>query len=107
MRYGKDGRRAPREPHDSALELLDDEGRLLSGAHRLIDVSAAGLSFSTVRVFRKGAQIRGRIRIYERGVFEFEGRVVRLKERFNSNLYGVAFDSVKGRLPPAPDLRAQ
>jgi hypothetical protein len=93
-------RRSPRTPHDSALELLDDEGRLLAGAQRLIDVSALGLSFSTTRVFRKGAKIRGRIRIYERGAFEFEGRVVRLKERSNSNLYGVAFDSIKGRLPP-------
>ena len=100
MRYGKDARRSPRSPHDSALELLDDEGRLLPGAQRLIDVSAAGLSFSTIRVFKKGARIRGRVRIYEQGTFEFEGRVVRLKERSNSNLYGVAFDSVKGRLPP-------
>lgn len=93
-------RRSPRTPHDSVLELLDDDGRLLAGAQRLIDASALGLSFSTTRAFRKGAKIRGRVRLYDAGAFEFTGRVVRLKERSNSNLYGVAFDTVKGRLPP-------
>jgi hypothetical protein len=91
----KEARRAPRLPHDSVLELYDQEGRLTPGALKLIDVSSVGASFSTTRAFAKGAKIRGRARLLGVGVLEISGRIVRLKERTNSTLYAVEFDSVK------------
>ena len=97
MRTAKEERRAPRVPHDSVLELFDAEGRLMAEALKLVDVSSLGASFSTTRLFAKGAKIRGRLRLLNFGVLEIEGRVVRLKERTNSTLYGVRFDSVKAR----------
>lgn len=91
----KDTRRSPRVRHDSVLELYDEEGRLAAGAATLVDVSSVGISFTTTRAFAKGAQVRGRLRLLDAGVLEITGRVVRLKERTNSTLYGVEFDSVR------------
>jgi len=91
----KETRRSPRVPHDSVLELYDAEGRLTAGGVTLVDVSAVGASFTTTRVFVKGEKVRGRLRLLDAGVLEVAGRVVRLKERTNSTLYGVEFDSVR------------
>jgi hypothetical protein len=91
----KEARRAPRIPHDSVLELYDQEGRLTADALKLIDVSSVGASFSTTRAFAKGAKIRGRVRLLDVGVLEISGRIVRFRERSNSTLYAVEFDSVK------------
>lgn len=93
--FPKDARRSPRVRHDSVLELLDDQGRVTGVALKLSDVSSVGASFSTPRKFTKGAKLRGRMRILGVGVLEFTGRIVRIKERENSTLYGVEFDSVK------------
>ena len=95
MRMAKEARRSPRTPHDSVLELYDAEGRLLADVLKLVDVSTVGASFSTTRTFAKGAKIRGRLRLLGVGVLEIAGRIVRLKERTNSNLYGLESDSVK------------
>jgi hypothetical protein len=92
--FPKDGRRGARVRHDSVLELLDDEGRPAAGALKLFDVSSVGASFSTTRKFAKGEKLCGRLRILGAGVLEFTGRIVRFKERENSTLYGVEFDSV-------------
>lgn len=92
--FPKDGRRAPRAPHDSVLELFDEDGRLAAAVLRLHDVSSVGASFSTTRAFSKGQVLRGRMRLLGVGVLEFTGRVVRFKERENSTLYGVEFDTV-------------
>jgi hypothetical protein len=67
----------------------------MAGVLRLSDVSSVGASFSTVRTFAKGTRIRGRLRLLGIGVLEITGRIVRFKERTNSTLYGVEFDSVK------------
>lgn len=91
-------RRAPRAAHDSVLEFRDGEGRLTGETARLADFSARGARFSTPRAYAKGARVRGRIRLLERGVFEVTGRVVRLRERENFTLYGVEFDSCR-RVP--------
>jgi hypothetical protein len=90
-------RRAPREPHDSVLEFRDGEGRLTGETARLADFSARGARFASPRAFSKGARVRGRVRLFERGVFEVTGRVVRLRERENFTFYGVEFDSVRAR----------
>ncbi|MFI5347111.1 MAG: PilZ domain-containing protein [Elusimicrobiota bacterium] len=93
-RSGKDSRRAPRIPHDSLLELYDDAGGIQDAALKLVDVSAVGASFTTTRAFAKGAKIRGRVRLLNVGVMEIEGRIVRVKERTNTTLYAVEFDSI-------------
>lgn len=97
--YRKDARRAPREPHDSVLELLDDKGVKPFGDARLVDVSSLGVSFTSTRLLAKGAAIRARLRLLEAGVLEFKGTVVRVKERSNCTLYAVKFDSVRGKRP--------
>ena len=89
----KENRRAARTRHDSVLEFYDDAGCLLTGVMRLIDVSSTGASFATTSVLAKGARIRGRLRLLGVGVLDVTGRVVRVKERNNDILYGVAFDS--------------
>ncbi|MCR4295286.1 MAG: PilZ domain-containing protein [Elusimicrobia bacterium] len=98
-RYAKEARRAPREPHDSVLEILDDAGHKPFGDARLVDVSSLGVSFTSTRVFPKGAAIRARLRLLDAGVLEFKGTVVRVKERSNCMLYAVKFDSVRGKRP--------
>ena len=94
-RLAKETRRAPRVRHDSVLELYDEEGRLTVDVLTLVDVSSVGASFSTTHPFAKGAKIRGRLRLLDAGVLEIEGRVVRFKERTNSTLYAMEFDSVR------------
>jgi PilZ domain-containing protein len=96
----KEARRSKRTPHDSVLELFDKDGRLLAGVQQLVDVSAVGVSFIATHAFRKGDVVHGRLRLLETGVLEITGRVVRLKERSNSTLYAIEFESVKGRRPP-------
>jgi hypothetical protein len=95
---GKESRRAPRTPHDSVLELHDENGRLMEGTLKLFDVSASGASFSTTKKFAKGARIRGRMRLLGKGAVEITGRIVRFKERENSTLYAVEFDAIEA--PP-------
>ena len=101
VRAFNDVRRGARTRHDSVLELYDGSGRLLADVMRLVDVSSVGVSFTSTLVFAKGAAIRGRLRLLGAGVLEIAGRVVRVKERTNSVLYGVEFDSVKALRPRA------
>lgn len=95
-RPAKDTRRGIRVRHDSVMELLDADGRLLAGVLTLSDVSSVGASFTTTRTFAKGDAVRGRIRLLRTGVLEIVGRVVRVKEKSNSTLYAVEFESVRG-----------
>lgn len=88
-------RAASRARHDSVLELYDASGRLLERSVRLVDVSATGARLTTTAVLRKGGEVRGRLRLLKEGVKEFGGRVLWVKERTNSNLYGIAFDWVR------------
>lgn len=81
------------------LELYDASGRLLEQSVRLVDVSATGARLSTTAVLRKGAALRGRLRLLKEGVKEFGGRVLWVKERPNHNLYGVAFDWLRAAAP--------
>jgi hypothetical protein len=92
-------RRSPRVRHDSVLEILDDSGRLLDGVARIIDVSSVGVCFSTTHRFAKGEKITARLRLMDAGVLQITGRVIRVKEKTNSTVYAVEFDSVKDARP--------
>lgn len=91
-----DKRRAPRTRHDSALELFNEQGRLLpAGVQTLVDISDTGASFTSTRDLAKGARIRGRVRRFGRPPLDFTGRIVRRREhptRANATLYAVEFD---------------
>ena len=95
----KDARRGPRSRHDSVLEILDETGGVLLDIVRLVDVSSVGLSFATTHVFAKGSVIHARLRLLNAGVLTIMGRVVRVKEKTNSTLYPVEFESVRGVRP--------
>lgn len=92
----KESRRSSRHRHDSTLEILGATGGASVGVARLVDVSAGGASFVTTAVFVRGASLRGRIRLLGAGVLEFAGRIVRVKEKTNSTLYAVEFETVRG-----------
>lgn len=98
-KFTKEARRASRYPHDSVLEIIDDSDGMPGEVARLVDVSSLGVSFTTVRVFAKGAPIRARMRLLNTGVLEIKGTVVRIKEKANCTLYGVKYDSVRGSRP--------
>jgi hypothetical protein len=91
----REARRSPRYPHDSVLELIDETGALMTGVETLVDVSSVGASFTTTRPFKRGASIHARLRLLGVGVLEITGRIVRMKEKSNTTLYAVEFDSVK------------
>ncbi|OGS42024.1 MAG: hypothetical protein A2506_09815 [Elusimicrobia bacterium RIFOXYD12_FULL_66_9] len=97
----KEARRGARYRHDSVLEILDESGESIVDIVRLVDVSSVGASFSTAHRFAKGATIRGRLRLLSAGVLKITGRVVRVKERSNSTLYAIEFESVRGVRPPS------
>jgi hypothetical protein len=96
-KFSKEARRATRYPHDSLLEILGDGGVGPADVVRLIDVSSSGASFSTTRMFTKGAPIHARLRLLNTGALEISGTVVRIKEKTNYTVYGVKFDPVRGR----------
>lgn len=95
-RMTKESRRALRHSHDSVLELLSGPYGARIDAARLLDVSAGGASFTTSLPLAKGERVRGRMRLLGAGVLEFVGVVVRIKEKKNSTLYAVEFESVRG-----------
>lgn len=95
-KYAKESRRASRYRHDSVLEIVGESSGAPVDAARLVDVSSGGVSFSTTRVYAKGARIRARMRLLDAGPLEFIGKVVRIKEKSNSTLYAVEFESVRG-----------
>lgn len=92
-RSAKESRRSPREPHDSVLEILSAAPGAPDDSARLVDASAGGVSFTSTRVFVKGARIRGRTRSLGAGVREFSGTIVRVTRRTNRVVYAVEFDA--------------
>lgn len=97
-----DKRRAPREKHDSVLDLFDEGGARVACVATLADVSASGASFRSTYPFAKGARVRARLRILGKGVLDISGRISRVKEYSNYTLYGVAFDAA-GAPPKASE----
>jgi Tfp pilus assembly protein PilZ len=92
---GKTYRSSNREPHDSVLEVFEKYGKRLAWSAKLINFSEGGASFATKRDLKKGQLIFARVRIPEKGVMEVIGKVVWIKEKTSTFVYGMKFDSVK------------
>ena len=88
-------RRAPRASHDSVLEIYDSGGHLIIGIGRLVNFSNVGVCFSSTKVLAKGQKVVARIRLLKEGALEVSARVVWMKKRPNSVLYGIEFDTVQ------------
>src|SRR5258706_2154813 len=91
----KEIRQASRSKHDSILEIFDTEGHLIVGIGRLVNYSNVGVCFSSTKILAKGDRLRARLRLLRDGTLEASARVVWVKKRPNSMLYGIAFDSIQ------------
>ena len=94
----RDNRRAPRDKHDSVIEILNAEGKFLASG-RLTDFSTLGASFSVVNPGALPEKFRARMRFLDKGVLEVEAKVVRVRKEKNATHYGIKFDSVKNVYP--------
>jgi hypothetical protein len=97
---GRDKRRAPRNNHNSVIEIFDVEGRV-AAAGRLIDYSSVGASFSVGDPVVMPESFRARLRFLDKGVIEVEARLVWTRRDRNITRYGIAFDSHKVVRRPA------
>ena len=88
-------RRAARSKHDSVLEIFDQEGHFIVGVGRLVDFSNVGVCFSSAKMLLKGDRLRARLRLLNAGALEVSARVVWVKKKLNTKLYGLEFDSVQ------------
>ncbi|MFA6435055.1 MAG: PilZ domain-containing protein [Elusimicrobiales bacterium] len=104
---GREKRRAPRQKHDSVLELCDGSGNFISTVGHLVDFSTAGVCFSSTQVLNTGDLIRGRLRLLKEGLMYISGRVIWSRRKLNTNLYGIRFDYIKGVRPGAWDKGGQ
>lgn len=95
---GKDKRRAPRNKHDSVIEIFDAEGKV-AATGRLVDFSTVGASFSVGDPVVMPEKFRARLRFIDKGVLEAEARVVRITREKNSTHYGIKFDSLRNIYP--------
>ena len=93
-----DKRRAPRDKHDSVIEIFDAEGKL-AVTGRLVDFSATGASFSLKNSIVIPEKFRARLRFLDKGVLEAEARVVRSSREQNSTRYGIKFENLKNIYP--------
>ena len=91
----KENRRAPRTGHDSVLEIYDAEGDLIIGIGRLVNFSNVGVCFTSTKLLTKGQKLCARIRLLKEGALEASARVVWVKKRPNSMVYGIEFDSIQ------------
>ena len=92
-RYLPEKRRAPREKHDTVLDLFDARGERVACVATLADISTTGASFRSTHTFAKGEPIRARLRILGKDVLDISGHIARIKEFNNYTQYGIAFDS--------------
>ena len=90
---GKDKRRAPRNRHNSVIEIFDVEGKVAASG-RLIDFSTVGASFSVGDPVVMPDKFRARLRFLDKGVLEAGARVVWTRRERNTTLYGIVFDSL-------------
>lgn len=91
----RENRRAPRHRHDSVLEIFDDSGHLIMGIGRLVNFSNVGACFSATKMFTKGQKLQARLRLLKEGRIEVAARVVWVRRRTNSILYGIEFEKQK------------
>jgi hypothetical protein len=90
----KEKRRSPRKRHDSVLEAFDDSGNLVAGIGRLVDFSTVGACFSSTKIFEKGSKLHVRLRLLNEGPLEIVSRIVWVRRKVNTFLYGIEFDKV-------------
>lgn len=95
---GRDKRQAPRDKHDSVIEILDAEGKFFTSG-RLSDFSTTGASFSVSGAAALPEKFRARLRLLGKGVLEVEASVVRAAREKNVTRYAVKFESVKTIYP--------
>ncbi|MBI3565743.1 MAG: PilZ domain-containing protein [Elusimicrobia bacterium] len=88
-------RRAARGRHDSVLELRGEDGRLLASVARLRDVSSSGARFVSTADFKRGARVRGRLRLFGTGALDVEGLIVWRRDLSNATAYGLRFETVR------------
>jgi len=96
---GKEKRRAPRDKHDSVIEIFNIEGKVAC-VGRLIDFSQAGASFLAGIPIVLPYKFRVRLRILNKGVLEARARVAWTRRQKNATRYGIVFDSLT-QIPPA------
>jgi hypothetical protein len=90
----KDNRRALRRRHNSVVEIYDDLGNSIAETGRLVDFSNVGACFSCQREFTVNTQLRLRLRLLREGRLYIRGRIVWVKKRTNTILYGIEFVNV-------------
>ncbi|OGR43680.1 MAG: hypothetical protein A2X35_08435 [Elusimicrobia bacterium GWA2_61_42] len=90
---GRDKRRAPRNKHNSVIEIFDVEGKVAASG-RLIDFSTVGAAFTVGDPVVMPDKFRARLRFLDKGVLEAEARVVWIRREKNATLYGIVFDSL-------------
>lgn len=90
----RDKRRAPRDKHDSVIEIFDVEGKV-AATGRLVDFSTVGAAFTVGDPVVMPDKFRARLRLLATGVIEVEARVVRTVREKNRTHYGIKFTSLK------------
>lgn len=95
---GKDKRQAPRDKHDSVIEIFDAGGKFFASG-RLGDFSSTGASFSVAGTVKLPEKFRVRLRLLGKGVIEAEASVVRIAREKNSVSYGIKFAAMKTVYP--------
>ena len=96
---GRDKRRAPRNRHNSVIEIFDVEGKVAASG-RLIDFSTVGASFSVGDPVVMPEKFLARLRFLDKGVIEARGRLVWTRRDKNITRYGIEFDSLRTVRPP-------
>lgn len=91
---GREKRTAQRKRHNSAIEIFD-EGWNLIGLGRLVDYSSVGISFAASEELVPHEKVHARLRLFDKGIKEIEGRVVWRRQDRNMTIYGVKFEKVK------------
>ena len=89
----KDKRRAPRDRHNSVIEIFDAEGKITASG-RLVDFSKVGASFSVGAAIVIPEKFRARLRFLSEGVLDVTARVVRTRREKNATHYAIKFDSL-------------
>ncbi|HBB67823.1 MAG TPA: hypothetical protein DCZ93_11105 [Elusimicrobia bacterium] len=100
---GKDKRRAPRNNHNSVIEIFDVEGKVAASG-RLIDFSTVGAAFTVGDPLVMPDKFHARMRFLDKGVLEVEARVVWTRREKNTTHYGIVFDSLK-RVHPTGEFK--
>jgi hypothetical protein len=90
----KENRRAPRQSHNSVVEIYDDAGHSIAEVAHLVDFSNVGACFSTPKVFAIGQRIRLRLRLLREGRLYIRARIIRAEKKTNTTFYGIEFEQV-------------